>query len=158
MRSLEKHPAKLGNSMLLWHQVKNPILVAINYILIELSKPMPSLSIKRALWRLAGAKIGKDVAIGLHAQLDVFFPELVEIDDNTIIGYNVTILAHEFLQDEWRTGKVRIGKNCMIGANSTVLAGVTVGDGATVSAMSLVNRDVAPRTFVEGVPMRTVKK
>lgn len=29
------------------------------------------------------------------AMFDIFFPELIEIGDNTIIGYNSTILAHE---------------------------------------------------------------
>jgi acetyltransferase-like isoleucine patch superfamily enzyme len=44
----------------------------------------------------------------------------------------------------------------MIGANATVLAGVTVGDGATISAHSLVNHDVSPASFVGGVPAREI--
>lgn len=166
MREIRRHNRKLsvhkyngdGNSLSQWCIVRNPLRVAWNYILVELSKPMPSLAIKRGLWRLTGARVGENVSIGLGAQLDVLFPELIEIGDNTIIGYNTTILAHEFLLNEWRTGKVKIGANCMIGANSTVLAGVTVGDNSTVSAMSLVNKDVPPRTWVEGVPARAVRR
>jgi acetyltransferase-like isoleucine patch superfamily enzyme len=158
-RALTVHPYRgRANSLCDWYKVKNPLRFVWNYVLIELSKPMPSLAIKRALWRAAGAKVGKDVAIGLHAQLDMLFPELVEIGDNTIIGYNVTILAHEFLQNEWRTGKVKIGKGCMIGANSTILAGVTIGDNSTVSSMTLVNTNVPSRTWVEGVPARPVRR
>jgi acetyltransferase-like isoleucine patch superfamily enzyme len=110
------------------------------------------------MYRAIGMRIGKGVSIGLGAMFDIFFPELIEIGDNTVIGYNATFIAHEFLVKEWRTGKVKIGKNVMIGAGAMVLAGVSIGDNATVSAMSLVNRDVRPRTFVEGVPAKVVKK
>jgi acetyltransferase-like isoleucine patch superfamily enzyme len=44
----------------------------------------------------------------------------------------------------------------MIGVNSTVLAGIEIGDGATISACSLVNRDVAVGAFVGGVPAREI--
>jgi acetyltransferase-like isoleucine patch superfamily enzyme len=69
------------------------------------------------------------------------------------VGYNTTILAHEFMRNEWRRGPV-IGAGATIGANCTILPGVVIGDGATVSAMSLVNRDVPAGAFVGGVPIR----
>jgi len=103
-------------------------------------------------------KVGKDASVGLHAMFDVFFPELITLGDGCIIGYNATILAHEFLQNSYRTGQTRIGSRALIGANSTVLAGVSVGDNAVVSAMSLVNADVAPGALVGGVPCRRLRK
>ena len=147
-----------GNSLNIWYKVKNPLRVAWNFIIISLCKSMPSLALKRALYRSLGMKIGKNVSIGLGAMFDIFFPELIEIGDNTIIGYGSTIIAHEFLVDEWRIGKVVIGKNVMIGANSTVIAGVNIGDNSTVSACSFVNRNVKPFTFVEGVPIRAANR
>ena len=45
-----------------------------------------------------------------------------------------------------------------IGANTTILPGVTIGRGATVSACSLVNKDVAPGVFVGGIPAREIEK
>jgi acetyltransferase-like isoleucine patch superfamily enzyme len=49
---------------------------------------------------------------------------------------------------------VVIGRDVVIGANCTILPGVVIGDGATVSAHSLVNHDVAPGSVVGGVPAR----
>jgi acetyltransferase-like isoleucine patch superfamily enzyme len=96
--------------------------------------------------------------MGLDATVDIFYPELITIGDNTIVGYNATILAHEYLIEKKRTGPVVIGKNVMIGANTTILAGVIIGDGACVSAGSLVNRDVPAGAFVGGVPAHVIER
>lgn len=111
------------------------------------------MELKKDLLKLTGMKIGKDASIGLAAMFDIFYPELIEIGENSIIGYNATILAHEYLITELRTGKVIIGKNVMIGANSTVLAGVNIGDNAMISAATLVDRDVPTNNFAKGNPM-----
>jgi acetyltransferase-like isoleucine patch superfamily enzyme len=73
-----------------------------------------------------------------------------------VIGYNTTILAHEYLIKEYRLGPVDIGSEVMIGANSTILPGITIGDGAIVSAGTLVHKDVPAGAFVGGNPMRVI--
>jgi len=83
---------------------------------------------------------------------------MISIGDNTIIGFNTVILGHEFMTDEWRTGKVEIGRNVTVGANCTILPGVRIGDGAVVSAMSLVNKDVPNGKFVGGIPIKNLKR
>jgi acetyltransferase-like isoleucine patch superfamily enzyme len=45
-----------------------------------------------------------------------------------------------------------------IGANATVLAGVTIGDGAVVAAGAVVTKDVEPNTIVGGVPAKVIKR
>src|SRR5699024_6920069 len=87
---------------------------------------------------------------------DVMFPEKIKVGQNTIIGYNTTILAHEYLIEEYRLGSVVIGNKVLIGANTTILPGVTIGDHAIVSAGTLVNKDVPPGTFVGGNPMTLI--
>jgi acetyltransferase-like isoleucine patch superfamily enzyme len=113
-----------------------------------------SFRVKNCLYRAIGIKVGKHVAAGMGVTMDIFFPQLLTIGDNTILGYNTVLLGHEFLTRELRTGPVEIGRDAMIGANCTVLPGVRIGDGATVSACSLVNADVPAGAVVGGVPAR----
>ncbi len=61
------------------------------------------------------------------------------------------------MADRYRIGPVVIGARATIGANSTLLPGVIVGEGATVSAMSLVNRDIPPGEFWGGVPVKRIR-
>lgn len=157
MRRLTFFPTE-KNSLHYWISFKDPVIVARNFLIIEFCKYAPSMGAKRALLRLTGMKIGRDTSIALGVQFDIFFPENIEIGENTIIGYGATIIAHEFLVKGLKKGPVKIGSNVLVGANSTVLAGVQIGDGATVSAMSLVNADVRAGDFAGGVPARRIKK
>ena len=132
---------------------RNPFRVFFNFGVIWLSKYIPCMEFKKDFLGLSGMKIGKDVSIGLAAVFDIFYPELIEIGNNSIIGYNATILAHEFLVGELRTGKVKIGKNVMVGANTTILAGIEIGDGATICAATMVDGNVPAGAFAKGNPM-----
>lgn len=128
--------------------------VARNAAIIQLARYTPSLPLKNALYRLLGARVAPHAAVGLMVMFDIFFPQEITLGEDCVIGYNSTILCHEFTRREWRRGPVVIGRDVTVGANCTVLPGVVIGDGATVSAMSLVNRDVPPGAFVGGVPIR----
>jgi galactoside O-acetyltransferase len=52
---------------------------------------------------------------------------------------------------------VVIGRGCFLGANVTVLAGVTIGPGSFVAAGSVVTADVPAGVLVAGVPARVVR-
>ncbi len=156
MRHLQTYASKgAHNTLWYWSDIVSPLKVTFNYICMSLARISPSLRLKNFLYSSMGIKMGRHVSVGLEANMDVFFPELIEIGENSIIGFNSTILCHEFLVGEYRTGRVIIGKNVTIGANTTVLPGVTIADGSIVSAHSLVNGDVSG--FVGGVPARPLK-
>jgi acetyltransferase-like isoleucine patch superfamily enzyme len=158
MRKLDKHQVPgPKNSLRYWTSYVSPLRVYFNFAVIHLCRFCPSLRLKNYFYRLVGIKVGRDVSVGLMAMFDPFFPHLITIRDNAIIGYHSTILAHEFLVDGWATGQVIIGRDAMIGANSTVLAGVEIGEGAVVSACSLVNCDVEARSTVGGVPAKKIR-
>ncbi len=156
MRHIETFKSKgIHNSLWYWSDIVSPLKVSFNYICMCLARISPSLQLKNMLYSAMGIKIGEYVSIGLEVNMDVFFPELIEIGNNTIIGFDSTILCHEFLVDEYRLGRVLIGKNVTIGANTTILPGVTIADGSIVSAHSLVNSDISG--FVGGVPARPLR-
>lgn len=159
-RNLLTHPLPRGspNSLSYWNYTRNPIRIAIQFTVIQVVRILPSLAAKRVLLRLLGMKVGHNVSIAALATFDFMFPELIELKDNCIIGYNAMILAHEFLPDSWKTGTTVIGENCLIGANSLVLAGVQVGRDSIVSAMTLVDRPIPANSFAKGNPIKVVRK
>jgi acetyltransferase-like isoleucine patch superfamily enzyme len=154
---LTRHPTRgRGNSLRRWTDAKSPLVVSRNYAVVLLARVSPSLRLKNHLFRALGMTVGEGVAWGLESTPDVFWPELITVDDHAIVGYDATILCHEFLQDEYRTGEVHVGERAMIGAGAVVLPGVRIGRGAQVAANSLVDRDVPPGATVAGVPAREV--
>ena len=159
MRKTERYPVEGPNSLWQIYRTVSRWKGIRNFIFIQIARYCPSLPLKNWIYRnVLGMKVGRHTAFGLMVMVDVFFPERIRIGDNTIIGYNSTILAHEYLIDEYRLGDVVIGNNVMIGANTTILPGVTIGDNAVVAAGSVVHRDVAPGTFVGGNPLRVIRE
>lgn len=160
MRNLEYYPTPgKHNSLWYWNRVVSPLKVIKNFIIIQLCRYSPSFRFKNFLCRsFLGVKIGRHTSLGLMVMFDIFFPERITIGENVIIGYNSTVLCHEFIRDEYRLGNVVIEDDVTIGANTTILPGVTIGKGATVSACSLVNKDVAPGSFVGGIPIRELRR
>lgn len=157
MRKTERFPVEGANS--LWHVYKTVPFwkVVKNFVVIQLARYTPFLGMKNWLYRsFLRMKVGEHTSFALMVMLDVMFPEKISVGRNTVIGYNTTILAHEYLIKEYRLGNVEIGSEVMIGANSTILPGVSIGDGAIVSAGTLVHKDVPPGSFVGGNPMRVI--
>lgn len=157
-RKLQRYLVEFSNSLWQWTHFVSPLKVTKNFLVIQLCRYSPSLAFKNFLFKyLLKMKLGDRVAWGLMVMVDVFWPENIIIGEDTIIGYNSTLLCHEFLVNELRLGKIKIGKRVMIGANTTILPGVNIGDGAIVAAGSLVNKDVMPGDFVAGVPISVIK-
>jgi acetyltransferase-like isoleucine patch superfamily enzyme len=129
----------------------------LNSFICHICRITPFIEIKNSMYRMIGVKIGKNVVIGAYTIIDPFFPELITIDDNVIIGANSMILAHEYSQVKLRKGQVHIKKRALIGGNSMIRCGVTVGENAVVSAKSFVNKDVSDNTLVGGVPAKLIK-
>ena len=154
---LARHPTPgPRNSLQSWPDAKHPLRVAFNYAFIVAARHSPSLRAKNWLLRRIGVDVGTGVSWGLESTPDVFWPELITVGDDAIIGYDATLLCHEFLQEEYRTGEVHVGERAMIGAGAVVLPGVEIGDGAQVAANSLVAEDVPPGETWAGVPAEPV--
>ncbi|WP_433959269.1 acyltransferase [Cytobacillus horneckiae] len=157
MRRTVRYPVEGANS--LWHVYKTvPFLKVVkNFIVIQVARYTPFLGMKSWLYQtFLRMKVGEQTSFALMVMLDVMFPEKISVGRNSVIGYNTTILAHEYLIKEYRLGPVEIGSEVMIGANCTLLPGIQIGDGAIVSAGTLVHKDVPPGAFVGGNPMRII--
>ncbi|MEJ3739237.1 acyltransferase [Bacillus tropicus] len=157
MRRTTRYPVSGENS--LWNVYKTVSFwkVMKNFIIIQIARYTPFLSAKNWLYRtFLRMKVGKKTSFALMVMPDIMFPEKITVGENSIIGYNTTLLAHEYLIREYRLGEIIVGNDVMIGANTTILPGVKIGDGAIVSAGTLVHRDVPSGAFVGGNPMRVI--
>jgi acetyltransferase-like isoleucine patch superfamily enzyme len=159
VRNLDKFPVEGANSLWQIYKTVNKWKAMRNFVFIQLARYSPSLRFKNGLYRhMLGVTVGQNTSFALMVMLDVFFPEKIHIGSNSIIGYNTTILAHEYLLQEYRLGEVHIGSNVMIGANCTILPGVTIGDYAVVGAGSVVHKNVEAGSFVAGNPLQVIRK
>ena len=122
--------------------------------IIEISRFIPSMSLKRYIYsKFLKMTIGQNTSFAYKVSPDLFYPELISVGNNSVIGYNTTILTHEVLVDEWRYGRVSIGHHTLIGANVTILPGVTIGNHVKVGAGTVITKDVPDYSFVIGNPM-----
>lgn len=134
---------------------ENPLRGLVNRLFQLMAMFFPGGETLRVLLhRARGVKIGKNVWISFKVVLETGFPELITIDDGAFIGIGVIIIAHF---KEARRG-VRIGKQAFIGPGAIILPNVEIGDGAVVTAGSVVNASVPPMTMVQGNPAVPVAK
>jgi acetyltransferase-like isoleucine patch superfamily enzyme len=122
-----------------------------------------------------GCKIGafveiqRDVRLGRNVKVQpfAFIPSGVTIEDGAFIGPHVCFTNDRYpsavgedgellTEAGWRLVPTYVGQRASIGANATILCGVTIGKGAMVAAGSVVTRDVPPHTLVAGVPARII--
>lgn len=111
-----------------------------------------------------GLKMGDHSNIGPYAFIGC--SGFIEIGSHVMMGPRVSLLAenHNFARTDISIKAqgvtrsfIKIEDDCWLGANCTVLAGVTVGRGSIVAAGAVVTRDVPPFSIVGGVPARILK-
>lgn len=112
-------------------------------------------------------EFGRHISFGknIFINMGVMFTDLggITIEDRVIIGPGAKFLSvNHPLEPEKRRGiivsPILIKENAWIGANATILAGVTVGKNSVVAAGAVVNKDVPDNVVVAGVPAKIVKK
>ena len=149
----------------------NPLLNASNDII----------QIKKILSKIIGNKIDETTTIftpfytnfGKHIQIgkNVFinhacsFLDLggITIEDNVLIGPKVNLITENHPIDPNNRKSlfckpIIIKKNAWIGAASTILPGVTIGENAVIAAGSVVTKNVPKNTMFAGIPAKLIKK
>ncbi|MEY4432711.1 MAG: hypothetical protein RLZZ44_841 [Bacteroidota bacterium] len=110
---------------------------------------------------------GKHIFIGKNVFINhgCSFLDLggITIEDDVLIGPQVNIITENHPVDpksrkSLDLKSVTIKRNAWIGANATVLPGVTIGENSIVAAGAVVTKDVPDNTIVGGVPAKFIKK
>ena len=112
-----------------------------------------------------GCNISLGARFYANFNLTILDCSIVTIGDRVMFGPNVSIFAatHETevqsRREDIEYGKpVVIGNDCWIGGHVVILPGVTIGDGCTVAASSVVTKNVEAWSVVMGSPAKVVKK
>lgn len=127
--------------------------------------PLPA-SLRVALQRLRGVKIGDHVFLGPGCWLDNTRPNLITIEDYVSLAGRVTVLAHsdpteplrELLGPSSRIFEpVIIKRGAWVTVNCVVLPGVTIGENSIIAAGSVVNKDIPANVIAGGVPAKVIR-
>lgn len=107
-----------------------------------------------------GMKVGKNFGRLNGVILDPSHCWLIEIGDNVTMAPRVHVLCHDastkqFL-DYTKIGRVTIGNNVFVGAESVILPGVTIGDNVIIGANSTVTHDIPNNSVAAGTPARVL--
>ncbi|MHA1131277.1 MAG: acyltransferase [Candidatus Helarchaeota archaeon] len=147
---------KTGLTLHKWRKIKNPFTALITNLILEFQRLPIDQTLRQALLRLCGVKIGQNAFIDDSVLFDGWYPELITIDDNTHIRKHTALATHEGMIGAFRKGEIKVGKNVLVGAGGGILPGVTIGDNAEILPFAFVANDIPPNTRVEGIPARKV--
>ena len=127
---------------------------------MSMSNFLPN-SVRLKLVRLGGVKCGKSF-VGQQVIFDSEHPEYIEIGDYCAITMRCILLTHYVVPrgsyHDYEYGKIKIGNNVFLGANTIITKSVTIGDNVIVGAGSIVTKDIPSNEIWAGVPARFIQK
>ncbi|RZJ91036.1 MAG: sugar O-acetyltransferase [Chryseobacterium sp.] len=153
---------------------------ATKKLLVQMNNAIEPSEVRSILGQITGSEINETVNIftplyinyGKHTKIgknifinfDCVFLDLggITIEDNVFIAPKVSLLSegHPTSSEDRHSlipKPILIKKNAWIGANATILSGVTIGENAVVAAGAVVSKDVPDNTMVGGIPAKFIK-
>lgn len=107
---------------------------------------------------VVGPKV--NIGNGVKVQNNISIYEGVEVEDDVFLGPSMVFTnvtnprAFIIRREEFK--KTLLKKGCSIGANATIVCGVTIGEYAFIGSGTVVNKDVKPYALMVGVPARQI--
>jgi len=128
----------------------NAIILLVRYSCIHWLRVTPFIVL---FHRLMGMKVGRRVQINTAVIGD---SNLIEIGDDTVIGGDVTLVAHAAERGNLVTGRVKIGANVTVGLMAMIMPGVVIGDRAVIAANAFLPKGtvVGPGEVWGGIPAK----
>ena len=121
------------------------------------------------LMRKMGCKVGKGCFIGDYVRVDCGHADMITLEDSVSVASGVRLLCHQrdfrgfcvgddYMKLGYIVKPIVLKKGCLVGMESFVMPGVTIGEGAIVGAGSLVNKDIPAWTIAAGRPAKVLKE
>lgn len=159
----------------LWQVIKRALKTFRDAFLLRyfmnnwLLSPIEPRKLRPWVLKKIGCHVGKDIFVGDSVKIDAGHADLIYIGDHAHITGGCRLLCHQrnlfhyYKGDDaaklpYKLGEIHIGKGVMIGMESLIMPGVTIGDGAIVGAFSLVTKDIPAWTIATGRPAKVVKE
>lgn len=116
-----------------------------------------------------GCHVGKGCFIGDNVRIDTGHSDMITLEDGVSVAGGTRLLCHQrdfcdyyvgsdYLKLGYIVKPIVLKKGCLVGMESFVMPGVTIGEGAIVGAGSLVTKDVPAWTIATGRPAKVVKQ
>ncbi len=135
--------AEIGEGTRIWHeaQVREGAVIGKNCVLGK------------------SVYVGRNVKIGDNVKLEnrVSVFQGVTIEDDVFVGPHVVFtndLRPRSFNTDWKIVPTLVKRGASIGANSTIICGITIGEYSMIGAGSVVTKDVPPYALVYGNPAR----
>lgn len=132
-------------------------------------EPIEPRKLRPFILRRMGCKVGKGCFMGDYIRIDTSHPDMITIEDNVSIASGSRLLCHQrdfsdfcvgddYMKLGYIVKPIVLKKGCLVGMESFVMPGVTIGEGAIVGAGSLVSKDIPAWTIAAGRPAKVLKE
>lgn len=132
-------------------------------------EPFEPRKLRPFILRRMGCKVGKGCFMGDYVRIDTSHPDMITIEDNVSIASGSRLLCHQrdfsdfcvgddYMKLGYVVKPIVLKKGCLVGMESFVMPGVTIGEGAIVGAGSLVTKNIPAWTIAAGRPAKVLKQ
>ena len=132
-------------------------------------EPFEPRKLRPFILRRMGCKVGKGCFIGDYVRVDTSHTDMITVEDNVSIASGSRLLCHQrdfsdfcvgddYMKLGYVVKPIVLKKGCLVGMESFVMPGVTIGEGAIVGAGSLVTKDIPAWSIAAGRPAKVLKE